>query len=187
MANRPIFDLTPMTRGAAADRKTVVATVEMKTRHLVVLIASILPCMVLTAALWGILGQYVVLLWPIVIGTIFAFVEGRTRSGMQVSYWQALRNRQQSSVGRFFIGSTEVDPNETEVRMVRRSSVPVEHPATQADIADIVQEPSGATVPSRKNPVPESAPTGWEDIDLAVPSGHGSTIPNRGTWSTAPP
>lgn len=182
----PVFDLTPMTRGAASDRKTVVATFEVKTRHFVILVASMIPSMILVASFWGLIREYAILIWPLVTGAIFFFTEGRTKSGMQVRYWEALRNRTKSMDGRFFIGTTEVHPLNREIREVHRSSVPVPRAGSTAELADsvtagdIFTEPTRATRRGRKSKPAEAAQTGWEDI--APSTGHSTNIPDRGSW-----
>lgn len=121
----PVFDLTPLTQQAKANRRSVVATFEVKQRHLVIFLLSLIPSMIVSAVLWRIVGVMAILTFPLVIGGALIFFEGRATGGMQLRYWETARNRQTSRAGTFMLRWRPVDMTPAPVRIVCAALRPV--------------------------------------------------------------
>jgi hypothetical protein len=121
------FCLTPLTRGAASQRRVVIQGFDLPARTLLIAGLAFLPAVVVTLIAWVIVGEVGLLAIPLVEGLAFWLIEARTRSGLKLRTYQALADKRKAKreVGKFFVAGRELDPLGEEWVAVRSGSVPV--------------------------------------------------------------
>jgi hypothetical protein len=121
-----IFCLTPLTRGAAGQRRVVIQGFDLPARALVIAGLALVPAIVVTLVAWALVGEVALLAVPLVEGVAFWLIETRTRSGLRLRTYQAMADKRkaQREVGRFFVAGREFDPLGEEWVRVRSGSVP---------------------------------------------------------------
>lgn len=120
-----VFDLTPLTRGAAAERRAVIQGFEIRWQTLVVAALSAIPGLLLTVILWPWLDSMAILVIPATVGAALWLINGRASRGMQLRNWQSLSNKARSDSGRFFVSGASYDPLATTRGVIQMASVPV--------------------------------------------------------------
>lgn len=129
-----VYDLTPLTRGAAEQRRAVIQGFEVRWRPFLIGVIGLVPSFLLTALLWPWIGSFAILSGPILIGATIWLVEGRARRGQRLRNWASLKNRLTSSTGSFFVSGTPFDPLHAPMSLLQSASLPVEQrPATDAE------------------------------------------------------
>lgn len=128
----PVFDLTPLTRGAAAERRAVIKGFEVKWQTLMVAAFAMLPALLVVGLLWGALGTAAIFAIPVVVGAALWLFNGRSGKGMKLRNWQSLRNRASSDVGKFYVSGERYDPLSSRTGVIHVRSVHVPAGATKA-------------------------------------------------------
>lgn len=130
----PVFDLTPLTRGAASERRAVIKGFEVKWQTLMVAAAAMLPALIVTMMLWRLLDTAAIFAIPAVVGAALWLFNGRTNKGMNLKNWQSLRHRIASDTGKFYVSGQQYDPlaNITGVIHQRSAAVCADRPARAA-------------------------------------------------------
>lgn len=154
-----VYDLTPLTRGAAEQRRAVIQGFEVRWRPFLIGVIGLIPSFLLTALLWQWIGSFAILTGPILIGLAIWLVEGRARSGQRLRNWKSLKNRLTSSTGSFFVAGTPFDPLHAPMSRLEAASLPVEHEAA-SDAEEMAalegrEIPVVATDPQSLNGSPE--------------------------------
>ena len=124
MAGPVIYDLTPLLRGAAAERRITVNTLDLNRRTVLVTLAA-LPVAVAAyyvvrltvtalAALFGSRysgGMYLLLVVPVVEAIAIALFRGRSRRGLRLTYWSTWTDRRKSKgrLGQVYVRGIPVD------------------------------------------------------------------------------
>ena len=121
-----IFCLTPLTRGAASQRRVVIQGFDLPARALLIAGLAFLPAIVVTLIAWALVGMLGLLAIPLVEGLAFWLIETRTRSGLRLRTYRALADKRNAKreVGKFFLAGRELDPLGEEWVTVRSGSVP---------------------------------------------------------------
>lgn len=130
-----MYVLTPLTRGAAERRRTVIKGVDLPSRPLMVGLVAAIPALLagLVASLF--VGVFGVLVFAAVDGLAVAAYTRRTRRGMHLRVYRALLDRQRSDVGRFFVSGREFRPGAGDWLTVRAGSVPSPFHPPAADVS----------------------------------------------------
>ena len=92
----PVFELTPLTKGAAAERRVVVKTVEMNRQTFYTLIAGLAPAIFVTMAFWPFLGSRALPALFVVEAAAVWLVRGRSGSGLRLNRMVTLRDTTKS-------------------------------------------------------------------------------------------
>jgi hypothetical protein len=120
-----LHTLTALTgRDSGANRTIIVQGFEARRRTVVVAAIGALPALLVTAILWGFIGQYAILALPAVEGLTFWLIETRTRGGLQQRTYTSLLDKRRSDAGKFYMCGRVVDPDLNELGSVVTSSVP---------------------------------------------------------------
>lgn len=121
-----IFCLTPLTRGAASQRRVVIQGFDLPARTLLIAGLASLPAIVVAVIAWSLVGVLGLLAVPIVEALAFWLIETRTRSGLRLRTYRALADKRlaKREVGKFFLVGRELDPLGEEWVTVRSGSVP---------------------------------------------------------------
>jgi hypothetical protein len=121
-----IFCLTPLTRGAASQRRVVVHGFDLPARGLLIAGLAFVPAVVVAVIAWMMVGELGFLAVPLVEVLAFWLIETRTRSGLRLRTYQALTDKQKAKreVGKFFVAGRELDPLGGAWFTVRSGSVP---------------------------------------------------------------
>lgn len=127
----PVFDLTPLIRGAASERRAVIKGFEVRWQTLVVGMSASIPALLVTLILWRPFGNLAVFAMPAVIGAALWLFIGRSNKGMNLKNWQSLRHRVASDTGKFYVSGQQYDPlaNVTGVIYQRSAHVGADRPA----------------------------------------------------------
>ena len=117
----PVFELTPLTRGAAAERRVVIKTVEMNRQtFFTLLLASPFAISVSTLA-WPFFGTLSLLALALVEAAAVWLVRGRSTRGLRLNRMVTLRDASKSKTGKFYVRNEEFDPlASTWVEVIRR-------------------------------------------------------------------
>jgi hypothetical protein len=151
-----LHTLTALTgRDSGANRTIIVQGFEARRRTVVVAAIGALPALLVTAILWGFVGQYAMLAVPAVEGLTFWLIETRTRGGLQQRQYTSLLDKRRSDAGKFYMCGRVVDPDLNELGSVVMSSVPSPWltPVTAASAPDANRE-----VRDNKAPLPPAPP-----------------------------
>lgn len=117
----PVFELTPLTRGAASERRVVVKTVEMNRQTFFTLLAGIAPAVVITSLFWPFLGIPSLAVFALVEAAAVWLVRGRSSKGLRLNRMVAMRDVAKSKTGKFYVRGEEFDPlASTWVDVIRR-------------------------------------------------------------------
>lgn len=121
-----LYLLTPMTgRTSGADRTTVIGTVEMRLRTFWIAVIAMVPAGLLTAIFSPMLGSFAFLWIPVIQAAAFFLIERRTKDGLQLRTYQALRDKKRSSVNTFYLCGQPVDVTGETFGTIRQITVPV--------------------------------------------------------------
>ena len=120
----PVFDLTPLTRGAASERRIIIKTFDFNRLNFQVALMA-LPVAALVASISMIvLGKYAVFVFVAVEFGVFWLVRGRSRKGLHLTNLQRLRDKRKAKDG-FYIGDTPFNPDaSTWERLLHYDSTP---------------------------------------------------------------
>lgn len=119
-----VFDLTPLTRGAAASRRAVIKSFEVRWQVLLLAAGALVPGSIITMILWRWLESAALLAIPITIAAAYWLIEGRSRQGMQLRNWQTLQRRFSNSNGRFIVAGMPFDPLANNLAVIRTRALP---------------------------------------------------------------
>ena len=152
MAFLKVYDLTPLTRGAAAERRAILSGVEFKVRDLIVAGVGAVLGLFLTLLLWPVLKSSAIVSLLVTIPAALWLVEGRSGRGMQLKNWQSLKNKAINNSGKFFVSGEEFDPLANDMSMVMVRSLPT-HPGLARP--DIDHDPASLVVAEPPEPKPD--------------------------------
>ena len=121
-----IFCLTPLTRGAASQRRVVVQGFDIPARGLLIAGLAFVPAIIFTAIAWAFAGMLGLLVIPVTEVVAFWLIEARTRSGLRLRTYQALMDirKAKREAGRFFVAGREYDPLGEEWFVIQPGSTP---------------------------------------------------------------
>ncbi|GAB3176140.1 hypothetical protein GCM10027059_50540 [Myceligenerans halotolerans] len=120
-----LYTLTSLTgRDADANRSVVVFGLEARQRPLVVALVAALPGLVAMLVLLPVLGEFAVLMLPLVVVAALVLVEMRVRTGLRHRTYQALLDRGRSDAGKFFLCGRRIDPDQWELSLLRTACTP---------------------------------------------------------------
>ncbi len=120
-----LHTLTALTgRNAGANRTIIVQGFEARRRTVGVVVLGAIPAVVVTLALWTLIGQYAILALPAVEGAVWWLVEVRSRSGLQRRTYETLMDKKRSDAGQFTMCGRVINPDLHELGTVVASSVP---------------------------------------------------------------
>lgn len=124
-----VFDLTPMTRHADAERKIVIEGFEADKRRIFVAGAGAIPGMLLAGLLAGLLGALAII--PPIVTAVLAIwlFDSRSRKGLRLRHWDAFKDRRKSTPKFRYCGRV-INPDDTGFYRIRSLSAPVVHAAT---------------------------------------------------------
>lgn len=118
-----VYDLTPLLRGAAAERRTVIKTVDLPRKTLLVIVLSFPVGLVLLVLLRGLmriarLGDYTlyaVMIVPVTVLTAVILFRHRSSTGLRQTHWRTIRDRRRAKprIGQVFVRGVNVDPDQT--------------------------------------------------------------------------
>lgn len=120
-----VYDLTPLTRGAAEQRRAVISGIEFKMRHLIVVGVGAIGGLFLMFLTWPLFESGSVLWVPLCGGVAMWLVEGTSRRGMQLKNWKNLRDKSVNNSGRFFVSGERFDPLANRVGVISNRCLPV--------------------------------------------------------------
>lgn len=123
-----VYNLTPLTRTANANRRVVIQGFDLPARGLLVAALAAIPGLIATVIAWTIVGQLGILMLPVVELLAFWLIEGRSRNGLQLRRYQTFYDRQRSMTGAYICCGVTVDPLGGTWATVTASSTPVLRP-----------------------------------------------------------
>lgn len=168
MAFLKVYDLTPLTRGAAAERRAILSGVEFKVRDLIVAGVGAVLGLFLTLLLWPVFKSSAIVSLLVTIPAALWLVEGRSGRGMQLKNWQSLKNKAINNSGKFFVSGEEFDPLANDLSMVMVRSLPT-RPGLPRPALD--HDPASLVVAEPPEPKPEqneaivTAVDAWDSAD----------------------
>jgi hypothetical protein len=104
-----VYSLTGLTRNANAQRRVVIQGFDLPARGLLIASLAFVPSLIITAIFWIFVGEYALVMIPLVEIGVFWLIEGRTRSGLKLRNYQTFYDKKRSSVGTFFVCGHPVD------------------------------------------------------------------------------
>lgn len=162
MAFLKVYDLTPLTRGAAAERRAILSGVEFKVRDLIVAGVGAVLGLFLTLLLWPVFKSSAIVSLLVTIPAALWLVEGRSGRGMQLKNWQSLKNKAINNSGKFFVSGEEFDPLANDLSMIMVRSLPTRpqlaRPAIDHDVERLV-------VDEPPEPKPDPTPSVLSAVD----------------------
>lgn len=176
LENLKVFDLTPLTRGAAEQRRAVISGIEFKWRHLVIVGVGSLVGLVFMLVFWRLLGSLAVLAVPLFAGIALWLLEGRSRRGMELRNWAHLKNKAVNNSGRFFVSGEPFDPLANTVSILSVRCLPVPTAAGGTDAPDLVAD---RALGDQRRRTPPAAPSPAVDAALAAWSNPPSITPSK--------
>lgn len=148
MAAPRMFTLTRYTREAGRNRISVIQGFEVPLRKLILVLTGLGLSVVPTIFVAVLFGYWAVLIPIVFVGGLLFLVETRSRDGLRVPMWKAIKHRQQEPVDQFLCGGKPVDPLATGYYRIVPSSTRVHR--DQPDMADLFAalsaEPANRTV-----------------------------------------
>jgi hypothetical protein len=150
-----VYSLTGLTRNANAQRRVVIQGFDLPARGLLIAALAFVPSLLVTVIFWLFIGEYALVMIPLVELGVFWLIEGRTRSGLKLRNYQTLYDRKRSSVGTFFVCGHPVDFRHGRAVTLVSSSIP----------GSLMERP-GAEDETLAFAGPQ--PTGWEVADVAA-------------------
>lgn len=105
-----VYDLTPLTRGAASQRRVVIKTFEMRYQRFIVLSAALVPAIAVTAILWPLAGSWALIAFAAVLAAAIWLFDSRSAKSMGQVNIKALQRRWSSNVGQFMVAGVPSDP-----------------------------------------------------------------------------
>lgn len=124
MSDHPIvFDLTPLTRGAAAQRRIVIKTFEMRSQVFVILVGTFALSLPVALILWPLVHSYGLIAFPTFAVAGLWLFDWRSSKGMRQSNWSRLKLRSLSQSGSFYVAGRRIDPTANPVRILITGTV----------------------------------------------------------------
>jgi hypothetical protein len=120
----PIYPLTGLTRTASEQRRVIIQGFDLRWRTFVIIAGSSPAAVMVTAIAWTVVGQAAIFCMVIVPAVVYALVERRTRSGLQLRTYQHLVDRRRTGVGQFYICGQPFDPSALRWGRIAFSNVP---------------------------------------------------------------
>lgn len=123
-----VYDLTDLTGQRADEVRTVtVMTIDFRPKVLIVGVTALLPSVILASALWSLINAYAVLVPVVVVAIAVWLFTARTSDARRMPQYQAMLDarKAKSAVGRFVVGTREVDPMMSDNLLLVTASVPV--------------------------------------------------------------
>ncbi|GAB2733284.1 hypothetical protein [Nocardioides pakistanensis] len=202
-----LYTLTPLTgREASANRTVVIGTVEFNWRVWMILVWTAPVALLATVTAWPLIGQYAIIMLPLVEGAALWLIHRRTSTGLRLRTYQAINDKRRSNLNQFFLCGHKIDLSEDGFRVLMRNTAPVqpsrgrasgrhrvEEPHTgRADTADtaavrpapdhadsLVDSPVKTTSPVL-GAVPVDEAAAWFDLDEQTSTGRAlATVPTR--------
>lgn len=147
-----VFDLTPLTRGASAQRRVVIQGFDLPARGLMIVALASIPGLMAVAVAWTLIGRLGLFALPAVDIAALYLIETRTRSGLHLRTYQTLydRRKSRSRIGRFYVAGQVVDPARGVQRLIVSSSRPAAQPPDPEAVEVVDALFSGAGAPTRR-------------------------------------
>lgn len=128
-----LYTLTDMTGRRANDNRTVVvATIEMKSRHMVIVICSVIPGMLVMLMTLPAMGQWALVFPVVFVGIGFLASEARTRTGLKQRIYKDMLAKSKAHLNEFVLSGHPIDPGGSEFGVIHQTAVPLK-PGPQAD------------------------------------------------------
>lgn len=105
-----VYDLTPLTRGAAVQRRVVIKTVEVRHQRLMVIFLAFIPAVILAAVAWQVVASWALLVFGAVQFLAVWLFDTRSRTGLGQSNARALRQRIRAQTGQFMVAGEPFNP-----------------------------------------------------------------------------
>lgn len=142
-----MFTLTRYTREAGRNRISVIQGFEVPLRKLILVLTGLGLSVVPTIFVAVLFGYWAVLIPIVFVGGLLFLVETRSRDGLRVPMWKAIKHRQQEPVDQFLCGGKPADPLATGYYRIVPSSTPVHRdPPDMADLfTSLPTEPAART------------------------------------------
>ena len=128
-----IYTLTPLTRRAGTQRRTVISGFDIPWRAVKVLAIGALPALVVALVAWAIVGPWAVLGFALVEGATWWLLESSSATGLQVKHWRALADQRQARTGVLLVCGEPVVPRSGRKTVVVSSSVRAARPGGGLD------------------------------------------------------
>lgn len=91
-----VFDLTPLTRRLASERRTAVVGFDLPTQTVKLAIPAAVAGAIVAGMLSKLLGVYTVLPGVAVGFAVYLLLSGRTKSGLRLRYYQAFLDKRRA-------------------------------------------------------------------------------------------
>lgn len=141
MAGVPtLFDLTPLTRDVAENRRVVVQGWDLNRRVFILFLLGLAPAALLAAVTFPLLGQYTLVVFVCTYIPIFWLVLGRSGKGMELPNWRVLLTKKQSNKGHFVLRGERMAQDRHAPRVLVRASRPGPGLAAATDVPDTTDD-----------------------------------------------
>ena len=131
-----VFDLSPLTRRAASQRRVIVSGWDVPLRGFMIFLAALPGALAVTALLWVLFaGEYALVMIPLVEAAVFWLIETRARSGLRLRTYQTILDSQRVQIGTFFCCWRVIDPLSGRLGVIVASSMPIV-PAEQPNLIE---------------------------------------------------
>lgn len=137
-----LYTLTPLTgREASANRTVVIGTVEFNWRVWMILVWTAPVALLATVTAWPLIGQYAIIMLPLVEGAALWLIHRRTSTGLRLRTYQAINDKRRSNLNQFFLCGHKIDLSEDGFRVLMRNTTPAQPSRGRASGRRRVEEP----------------------------------------------
>lgn len=136
-----VYVLTPLTRGAVAQRRVVISGLDLPWLRTVLLSAAFVVSLPLIWTTWTLLSTWALLWAPTAMLSTYWLIETRTRTGLHLRRYQAMRDTRRATTDVFYFCDQPLDPDPDQLWTLSRSSVPAPRPPAPAAGGRAGQQP----------------------------------------------
>jgi len=122
----PVFIMTELTGVKSNDDRPVIFSgFEIQYRHFWIAAIAFVPSVLVVMIFWGLFGTYSILALPIIEGAAFFLFERRSREGLELRTWKAMRDKRRGKVSSLFMCGEPITILQDGTQNLSVSSLPV--------------------------------------------------------------